>query len=330
MFGQYYVYAYLDPRKPGLYVYDEFKFNFEPFYIGKGKSNRMFIHLQNKNLSKNSFKSNKINKLLSLNLEPIITKVINKVNEKTALSIEEKLIRRIGTYLNSGTLTNIRIGGPEKDGYKHNYDSIQKQIDKQNIAVEKIDCIENRVIKEYNSIKLAAIGERCSDNFIINCCKGRSKPKDGYDFRYKNISLRKKYQEAKDNFKHIIDNKTTYHFDSDYKLIGEFKSIREAARSLNISRHYISNCCNNKVGTSKKGCYFSFTKEYIIPQNIRLPKRGVVQMDLKYNIIAYYESISEASRITKINRSGINAVLCKDNIQKTAGGYIWKSICKSI
>ena len=41
----YYVYALLDPRRPGPFKYGNWKFDFEPFYVGKGKDNRAFKHL---------------------------------------------------------------------------------------------------------------------------------------------------------------------------------------------------------------------------------------------------------------------------------------------
>lgn len=39
------VYCYLDPRKPGKYIFGEYSFNYEPIYIGKGKLRRIKSHL---------------------------------------------------------------------------------------------------------------------------------------------------------------------------------------------------------------------------------------------------------------------------------------------
>jgi len=35
--NNYYVYALLDPRKNGPFKFDNIVFDYEPFYIGKGK-----------------------------------------------------------------------------------------------------------------------------------------------------------------------------------------------------------------------------------------------------------------------------------------------------
>ena len=45
---KYYVYIYLDPRKPGQFQYSGLNmcFLYEPFYIGKGSDKQMYSHLK--------------------------------------------------------------------------------------------------------------------------------------------------------------------------------------------------------------------------------------------------------------------------------------------
>ena len=57
-----YVYVYLDTRKPGIFIYDELKFEYEPFYVGKGYGNRAYEHIDEKRII-NTLKSGKIKKI---------------------------------------------------------------------------------------------------------------------------------------------------------------------------------------------------------------------------------------------------------------------------
>lgn len=110
--NEYYIYAYLDPRKPGSFTYDNLDFNFEPFYIGKGKGNRYLKHLQNIRTDHNTLKKNKIDKIIRLGLKPIIIKIYTNLSESDAYLKESDTIKKIGRLdLNSGTLSNLNDGG---------------------------------------------------------------------------------------------------------------------------------------------------------------------------------------------------------------------------
>lgn len=95
----FYVYIYLDPRKPESFDYGEFHFDFEPFYVGKGKKNQWLSHLwiANNPLCK-EYRLNKIRKIQSLGLEPIIIKYKENLTEQEAFDLEKKLIKTIGRY----------------------------------------------------------------------------------------------------------------------------------------------------------------------------------------------------------------------------------------
>lgn len=122
----FYVYIFLDSRKPGIYSYNyydtQLTFEYESLYIGKGKNDRLNVHVsqaKHKNHPNKLFE-NKINAILNDDKTPIINKLFENLDFKTSLEIEEKLILNIGRiYDKSGPLCNITIGGSGVIGYNH-------------------------------------------------------------------------------------------------------------------------------------------------------------------------------------------------------------------
>lgn len=132
---KYYVYAYLDPRKCCNYVYGDYKFEYEPFYIGKGTDNRYLKHLnETKADTSNISKFRVISKILAVDLVPIIVKIKSNLAENEAYFLETELIKLIGRKCDkTGCLTNIVIDAKPPSNYK--------QLTKKTI---------NKIIKLYN------------------------------------------------------------------------------------------------------------------------------------------------------------------------------------
>lgn len=98
--GGFYVYRYIDPVKN------------EVFYIGKGKGDRAYKHLDAAHGNKKSYFLNRIRQIKAQGLLPEIEILFENLNESAAL---KKEIEFIGIYgrkiLNTGTLCNITSGG---------------------------------------------------------------------------------------------------------------------------------------------------------------------------------------------------------------------------
>ena len=110
--NKFYVYAYLDPRKQGKYVYGCYSFDYEPFYVGKGSGNRLYKHLmKGGKKSYNPHKDNKIKKIIKEGQHPIIIKVRDGLSENNSFELEIELIKLIGRKNEKGPLTNIYDGG---------------------------------------------------------------------------------------------------------------------------------------------------------------------------------------------------------------------------
>jgi hypothetical protein len=95
----YYVYELIDPRVN------------IPFYVGKGKNDRVYFHLSEKSRAKseNKRKYNKIQKIKKNGHEPEIKIVKYFEDENDAYDYEEILIEKYGRmrYDDNGILTNI-------------------------------------------------------------------------------------------------------------------------------------------------------------------------------------------------------------------------------
>lgn len=90
--GEYYNYVYLDPRKPGKFVFGKYQFDYEPFIIGTGKKYKYYIHM-NEPANKNNA-TIKINNMVMLGLEPIII-LLNKNKTLDDAKFNEIEMRKI-------------------------------------------------------------------------------------------------------------------------------------------------------------------------------------------------------------------------------------------
>lgn len=114
---KHYVYIYIDPRTK------------KPFYVGKGKGNRVFHHLDER---RECEKVRRIKELRRLKLEPILEILKYGLNEKQALLVESTAI----DLLDIEELTNEVRGHGSRYGTRGRVEDIQAELAAREVRIE--------------------------------------------------------------------------------------------------------------------------------------------------------------------------------------------------
>lgn len=302
---EYYVYVYLDPRKKGEYKYGDYEFDYEPFYVGKGKDYRYKRHLRESEYTKNNnYKNNKIKKIINCGLKPIVIKFRENLTESLAHELEEKMILEIGRYdLGLGPLANFTNGGEGNSG--------------QIMSEETKEKLREINLGKVSPFKGKSYGEIYGEEEAINKIE-----------KIRLINLGKTYEEiyGEDRAGEIkekirLGNLGKVYSEETREKIRQNNLGRKATKKTRdkISKSLIGNDrrkdCKHSEETKKK---ISESKKGTVSWNAQ----PVLQLDKEGNIINEWRSAKYAAEQLGLSQGNIWSVINGD--RNTCGGFKWK------
>lgn len=213
----------------------------------------------------------------------------------------------------------------EKYRFIYAGDSFDADLRKRNKRKIKQFDFNGNLLKIWDSLcEIQSFTEVKNISHVYSCCEHNIKTAYGYIWRYEDECDNGLDIENLDAYLQIgkqMRARPVSQYTLDNEFIYSWKSSGEAAKSIGKKRgDTIRKCCEGRI----KQCYGFIWKydNYIDEPKVSLNSntKHVLQMDNQHNIIAEFESISQAERIT-----GIKCISsCCMKKRKTAGGYIWR------
>lgn len=242
----YYVYVYLNQLKPGKWFYKDLIFNYEPFYVGKGRKQRDINHLCPYMLEKKTYKSSTIKSIKNKTGEnPIHYRIYENITNNEAIEIEVDFIKTFGRKDNgSGILTNCTDGG---DGANNFSEDTKKKIGNKRKKIYQYS-LDGKFLKEWDGISSVDVG--CDSFSNIATSIKRNGTWCGYiwSFEKKDVVLPKikyqmpvKYKEIKQI--NILTGEIIEVFEDTISIEKKLK-LRDGARNK------IYDCINKKIKTA--------------------------------------------------------------------------------
>lgn len=264
---RFYIYVFLDSKKPGEWIYEDLKFDFEPFYIGKGTSDRII----NSKYDKGTFKSNKIKSIEEKGAKIISKKIFENLSLEESMTLEIELIKKIGRRdLNLGPLTNLTDGGDGRLNGKNSQESVEKaRIKLIKIAKERKDKGKDKHTQEtIERLRQLNLGEKNPMFGKTHTDKvkeeqslrvsGSNHPMFGKKHDEETIKLIKESrnaavdQEKMSEESRLRNSKAILQYSLDGELIKEFESIKVAANETGLSESLIGKTCRGVVKNPRK------------------------------------------------------------------------------
>lgn len=256
MDNDFYIYVYLDNRKPGEWSFNDVHFKYQPFYIGKGRGSRINCHLQPKQLNQNTIKNNKIKSIIRETGElPLHYKIFENISFDLSNQIEINMIKHFGRInLNNGILSNMTDGGEgfknmiftegskkkmSTSRYKNNQTYSNHGSSK---IIEKYDLNDN-FLDRYDSLREASEKNNLGFKNISVCCRGITKTAYGFKWKYVGSSYSPKIKTES-----VEKRKKVFKYDLFGNYICEYESMTEAERTHKTK--HISEVCLGKLNFS--------------------------------------------------------------------------------